>query len=166
MIQSPLAVAAVIAAVAAVSFALDRRVPALSKVGASLLCIVFGAVLSNLGVVPESSAVYDGIGGPVTSLAIAWLLLAVNLGDVRRAGPRVVGAFALACVGTAVGAFVGALLFAGAFDGDGWRLAGTLAGSYSGGSVNFVAVGRGLELPDSLFAGATAAASPVCRSHV
>ncbi|MBT8336105.1 MAG: DUF819 family protein, partial [Gemmatimonadetes bacterium] len=39
----------------------------------------------------------------------------------------------------------------------GWRLAGTLAGSYSGGTVNFVAVGRALELPDSLFAGATAA---------
>jgi uncharacterized membrane protein len=157
VIRDPLAVAAVVAAVAALAFVLDRRVPALSKVGASLLCIVFGAALSNLGVVPATSPVYDGIGGPVTSLAIAWLLLAVNLSDVRRAGPRVMGAFALACAGTAVGAFVGALLFAGAFGTDGWRLAGTLAGSYSGGSVNFVAVGRGLELPDALFAGATAA---------
>ena len=112
MIQAPLAVAAVVAAVAALAFVLDRRVPALSKVGASLLCIVFGAALSNLGLVPASSPFYDGIGGPVTSLAIAWLLLAVNLSDVPRAGPRVVGAFALACLGTAVGAFFAAICFA------------------------------------------------------
>lgn len=157
MIETPLAVAAVVAAIAALAFALDYRVPALSKVGASLLCIVFGAVLSNSGLVPETSTVYDAIGGPVTSLAIAWLLLAVNLADVRRAGPRVLGAFALACVGTALGAFVGALLFAGAFGDETWKLAGTLTGTYSGGSVNFVAVGRGLGLPGTLFAGATAA---------
>ncbi len=157
MIETPLAVAAVVAAVAALAFILDHRVPALSKVGASLLCIVFGAVLSNAGLVPESSPVYDGIGGPVTSLAIAWLLLAVNLADVRRAGPRVLAAFALACAGTALGAFAGAFLFSGAFGGETWKLAGTLTGTYSGGSVNFVAVGRGLELPDTLFAGATAA---------
>lgn len=157
MIETPLAVAAVVAAVAALAFVLDHRVPALSKVGASLLCIVFGALLSNTGLVPETSPVYDSIGGPVTSLAIAWLLLAVNLADVRRAGPRVLAAFALACVGTALGAFVGAFLFSGAFGGETWKLAGTLTGTYSGGSVNFVAVGRGLELPDALFAGATAA---------
>lgn len=157
MIQGPLAVAAVVAGVAALAFVLDYRVPALSKVGASLLCIVLGAALSNLGVVTPDSPVYATIGGPVTSLAIAWLLLAVNLSDVKRAGPRVVAAFGLACAGTALGAFVGALMFAGAFGEETWKLAGTLTGTYSGGSVNFVAVGRGLGLPDALFAGATAA---------
>lgn len=157
MITTSLALTALVAAVAALAFLLDRAVPALSKLGASLLCIILGAVLSNTGMVPVSSPVYDAIGGPVTSLAIAWLLLAVNLADVRRAGPRMLGAFGLACVGTATGAFAGALLFAGAFEGDTWRLAGTLTGTYSGGSVNFVAVGRGLGLPDGLFAGATAA---------
>jgi uncharacterized membrane protein len=38
-----------------------------------------------------------------------------------------------------------------------WKLAGTLVGTYSGGSLNFVAVGRALELPDSLFTAAAAA---------
>ena len=157
MIAEPLPLATVVAAVAALAFLLDRSVPALSRVGASLLAILLGAVLSNAGLVPAESPVYDAVGGPVTSLAIAWLLLAVNLSDLKRAGPAMVGAFALAVVGTAAGAFVGALLFAPAFGPDTWRLAGTLTGTYSGGSVNFVAVGRGLELPDRLFAGATAA---------
>jgi uncharacterized membrane protein len=81
----------------------------------------------------------------------------VNLSDLKLAGPRMVAAFGIAVMGTAVGAFVGALVFADAIGPDTWRLAGTLTGTYSGGSLNFVAVGRGLELPAALFAGATAA---------
>ena len=157
MITDPLTLAALVAAVAAGAFWLDYKVAPLSRVGASLLAIVLGAILSNLGVVPLESPVYGVIGGPITSLAIAWLLLAVNLADVRRAGPRMLAAFGLAVTGTAVGAFVGALVFGGVLGEETWKLAGTLTGTYSGGSVNFVAVGRGLELPDSLFAGATAA---------
>lgn len=157
MITSPLALAALIAAATALAFVLDRKVPLLSKVGASLVAIVLGALLSNFGLVPPDSPVYDVVGGPVTSLAIAWLLLSVNLGDLKKAGGRMLGAFGLAVTGTALGAFVGALLFGPLLGDDTWRLAGTLTGTYSGGSLNFVAVGRGLELPDRLFAGATAA---------
>lgn len=157
MITSPLALTVLVAGATALAFLLDHRVPGFSKVGASLLALVLGAVLSNTGIVPAASPVYDVIEGPLTSLAIAWLLLAVNLEDLKVAGPRMVGAFGLAALGTAVGAVVGGLLFAGTFGDQGWRLAGTFTGTYSGGSVNFVAIGRGLDLPQTLFAGATAA---------
>lgn len=157
MISSPFLLVGVVAGVTALAFWLDYTVPFLSRVGASLLAIVMGALLSNAGLVAASSPVYDAVVGPVTSLAIAWLLLAVNLRDLKRAGPRMLGAFALAVAGTTLGAAVGAVVFSGAFGADTWRLAGTLAGTYSGGSVNFVAVGRAVELPDALFAGATAA---------
>lgn len=157
MIESPLYLITLIAAATALAFLLDRLVPFLSKVGASLLALVLGAVLSNTGLVPAASPVYDAISGPVTSLAIAWLLLAVHLGDLKLAGPRMLGAFALAGFGTAVGAMVGAGIFGGTFGENTWQLAGTLTGTYSGGSVNFVSVGRGVGLPDTLFAGTTAA---------
>lgn len=157
MIDHPLTLTAVIAAATLTAFLLDYKVPALGKVGASLLALILGALLSNFGVVPAASPVYDQIAGPVTLLAIAWLLLAVNVSDLKVAGPRMVGAFALAAVGTATGAFVGALIFAGFLGDDTWRLAGTLTGTYTGGSLNFVAVGTGLGLPAQLFAGATAA---------
>lgn len=157
MISAPLSLTGAIVLATALAFWLDRNVPALSKVGASLLAILFGAVLSNTGLVPAASPVYDTIAGPVTSLAIAWLLLSVNIADVRLAGPRMLGAFGLALLGTTLGAFSGALLFAGRLGDAGWRLAGTLTGTYSGGSVNFVAVSRAVELPDSLFAGTVAA---------
>lgn len=157
MIRDPLLLGTLIVGSAGLAFWLDYRVAALSRIGASLLAILLGALLSNLGLVAPASPVYDAVGGVVTSLAIAWLLLAVNLRDLRKAGAPMLGAFAVAVTGTALGAFLGAVLFAGAFGENAWRLAGTLTGTYSGGSVNFVAVGRGVGLPDSLFAGTTAA---------
>lgn len=157
MITSALPLTAFIAGLAAFSFVLERRIPALSKVGASLLTLVFGALVSNLGLVPAASPVYDTISGPVTMLAIAWLLLSVNLSDVKKVGSRMFVAFGLAVFGTALGAFVGALIFAPSLGASGWQLAGVFTGTYSGGSVNFVSVGRVVELPDVLWAGATAA---------
>lgn len=157
MIRQPLLLAGLIAALTALALWLDYRFARVSKIGASLLAIVFGAGLSNAGVVPVTSSVYDVVTGPVTYLAIAWLLLAVDLSDVRRAGPRMIGAFTLAGVATALGAFVGAAIFSGAFGADTWKLAGVFTGTYVGGSVNFVAVGRAVELGDTMFAGATAA---------
>ncbi|MFW6193802.1 MAG: DUF819 family protein, partial [Gemmatimonadota bacterium] len=157
MIESPLAVSTVLALVTALAFWLDRNVPALSKVGASLLVIVFGALLSNFGVVAVESPVYDAVTGPVTSLAVAWLLLAVHLRDLKRAGPRMLAAYGLAAAGTLAGSFLGAVVFASVFGPDTWKLAGSFMGTYSGGSLNFVAVGREVGLPDTLFAGAAAA---------
>jgi len=157
VVQSPLFLAAIIAGATALAFLLDHRVRWLSKVGASLLALILGAILSNTGLVPATSPVYSVIGGPLTSLAIAWLLLAVNLADLKVAGPRMMGAFLLAGLGTALGAMVGGIVFAGSFGENTWRLAGVFTGTYSGGSVNFVAVARGVELPDFLFAGAAAA---------
>lgn len=157
VVESPLSLTALIAAATALAFLLDHHVRFLSKVGASLLALILGALLSNTGVVPATSVVYSVIEGPLTSLAIAWLLLAVNLSDLKVAGPRMLGAFFLAALGTALGAMVGGVVFAGKFGVDTWRLAGVFTGTYSGGSVNFVAVGRGVELPEALFAGAAAA---------
>lgn len=149
--------AALIAAVTALAFWLDHRFSVLSKVGASLLVILFGAVLSNLGVVPHTSPVYRAVEGPVTSLAIVYLLLSVSLADLREAGPRVLVVFLVASLGTSIGALLGAVTFAGALGPDTWKLAGAFTGTYTGGSLNFAAVGRGLGLPASTFAAAAAA---------
>ncbi len=157
MIQSPLALATVIAAATALAFWLDYRFPALGKVGASMLAIIFGAILSNTGLVPVSSVVYDIVLGPVTSVSIAWLLLSVDLRDLAKAGPRMTGAFAIAVTGTVLGALVAAAVYGSHFGDDTWRIAGALTGTYSGGSVNFVSVGREVGLTGTLFAGLNAA---------
>lgn len=160
MIRDPLWLATIIAVATAAALWLEARFRRAATVGAALLAILFGALLSNLDLVPLRSPVYDAVFGPVTSLAIAWLLFAVPLADLRRAGPRMLGLFALAVGGTALGAVLASPVLAPALGEDTWRLAGALTGTYAGGSLNFVAVGRALELPPSLFS-ATAAADNV-----
>ena len=156
MISEPALLTATIAAITALAFWLDLRFRWARTVGATMLVIVFGALLSNLGLVPFRSPVYDAIGGPVTSLSIVWLLFAVDVRDLRDAGPAMLGAFAIALVGTVVGAVSAGLVFAGAFGGDAWKLAGVMTGTYAGGSLNFVAVARSLDFPPALFTAATA----------
>ncbi len=157
MIDDPRALVCIITAVTALAFWLEKRQAWARKVGASLLVILFGALLSNFNVVTHVSPVYDLIGGPLTSLAIVWLLLAVDLRSVRAAGPRMGLAFALAVIATAVGALAAAWSMGTAFPDDTWRLAGVMTGTYSGGSLNFVAVGREVGLTDALFAASAAA---------
>ncbi len=157
MFHDPLTIAALIAGATALAFWLDHSYPVTAKLGASMLVIIFGAALSNTGLVPHDSAVYRGIEGPVTSLAIVYLLLAVRLGDLKRAGPMMLALFIVAAAGTALGAIAGAVLFGGSIGPETWKLAGTFTGTYTGGSLNFAAVGRGLDLPASTFAAAAAA---------
>lgn len=157
MIRDPYLLAATLAGITALAFWLDSRYGWARTVGATMLVIVLGALLSNTGLVPFESPLYDVIGGPVTSLAIVWLLFAVDVRDLKAAGPRMGAAFAIAVTATAAAAILAAILFGGAFGGDAWRLAGVMTGTYAGGSINFVAVGRAVELPPALFSAATAA---------
>ena len=62
LIESPLALATTIAAATGLAFWLDYRFPAVGKVGASMVAIIFGATLSNTGMVPISSPIYDAVG--------------------------------------------------------------------------------------------------------
>ena len=132
MISSPLALAGVVTIVAALAFWLDRRVKPLSRVGASLLAIIIGAILSNLGLVPASSPIYDAVGGPVTSLAIAWLLLSVNVSDLKDAGGPMIAAFGVAVVGWSLGA---ATFPERGFEGVGYAVHLLVAGDARSGGV-------------------------------
>jgi uncharacterized membrane protein len=156
VITDPLALAALICGVTGLGFRLEDRFLWARSVGASLLIIFFGAVLSNLDLVAAESPVYGVVSGPVTSLAIVWLLLAVDLRELKAAGPRMLLAFAVAVLATCVGAVSAAAVLGHAFPDDGWRLAGVMTGTYAGGGLNFVAVGREVGLTDSLFVAATA----------
>ncbi len=156
MIDEPLALICIIVAITALGFWLEGKFSWARQISGSLLIIFFGAVLSNLELVPIKSPVYDAIWGPVTSLAIVWLLFGVRLADLRSVGPRMLLAFGLAVAGTCAGALTAALAFGSAFPDDAWKLGGVLTGTYAGGSLNFVAVGREVELSGNLFTAAAA----------
>ncbi|MEX2177358.1 MAG: DUF819 family protein [Gemmatimonadaceae bacterium] len=124
------------------------RRTALRHVGSALVVIILGAVASNLGIIPTTSTpdapvpVYDVVFGFVAPIAIFWLLLAVNLRDVLKAGLPLIALFAVGALGTMLGVFTGMFVVNGADSiGPMYRaVGGMFTGTYTGGSVNFNAV--------------------------
>lgn len=158
-------IAAVLCGLVALSEWLVRRTPA-RHVGSALLVILLTAVVANLGLIPAGSSpeapvpIYDGIFSILAPLSILWLLLAVDLRAVLRAGPAVVGLFLVGSAATVVGVLVGMWVVRGPetvgplFA----ALGGMFAGTYTGGSLNFnaVAIGYDVMRDGPLFAGAVA----------
>ncbi|MGD2135324.1 MAG: DUF819 family protein [Gemmatimonadales bacterium] len=157
MIADPLAVLLVLAAVVYGSLKLEERFTWARALGATLLAILLAAALSNVGLLPHTSPTYDLLSGVGVNLGIALVLLGVNIHSVVRAGPRMLAAFALGAVGTVVGAIVAAFTVARHIGPETWKLAGQYAGTYTGGGVNMVAVGRTVDTSPDLFAAAIAA---------
>ena len=157
-------VAAVLAACVLVSQWLVERTP-LRHAGVSMLVIVVTAVVANLGLIPTgNSPVYDGIFGLVAPLSIFWLLLAVNLRAVRKAGPRLLLLFAVGAAGTTVGVVVGLSILGDApFGPETPAMAGMFAATYIGGSANFNALALHYDVVETgpLYAGAMAVDSGI-----
>lgn len=157
MISDPFAVFLVLAAVVYVAIWLENHVAVFRSLGAALVGILLGLVLSNIGVLPGTSPTYQFLMGTGVNVGIALILLSVDLRTIVQAGPRMLAAFGIGAVGTAAGAITGGLLLSGLVGPETWKLAGQFTGTYTGGGVNFAAIGRELGTSSDLFAAATAA---------
>src|SRR5688500_11049118 len=76
----------------------------------ALLVILSGLLLSNFGVIPLKSPVYDFVGQYLMPMAIPLLLFKANLRVIFREGGMVLGIFLLACVTTCIGSILGFFL--------------------------------------------------------
>ena len=65
--------------------------------------------------------------------------------------------FGIGAVGTALGAIVGALTWSGLIGHETWKLSGQFAGTYTGGGVNFAALGEAFDTSSDLFTAGIAA---------
>ena len=105
MIVNPAAILAILAAVVFISLWLEQNYSFFRKLGAAMVGILFGMVLSNAGLLPNNSPAYDFLVGPGVSAAVVLILLSVDVRSIRKAGPVMLKAFALGAVGTARGNF-------------------------------------------------------------
>lgn len=161
----PLYVLTVLSLLVAAAEWLVRRGP-FRHFGAALLVILLTAAAANLGVLPAGSTaeapvpVYDAIFAYVAPISLFWLLLAVNVRDVLRAGPRLIGLFLTGAAGTFAGVVLGMTLVGGAeaFAPLHQGVAGMFAGTYIGGSLNFnaLALHYGVVRDGLLYGGAVA----------
>lgn len=157
MINDPVAVFFLLALCVVVALELEARTRVFGSLGSALLGILLGMLLSNLGVIPGESPAYDFLGGPAVSAGIVLILLTVDLRTVAKAGPKMLAAFTIGGIGAAIGASVAAVLLADAIGPETWKLAGQYTATYTGGGVNFAAVGDALDTSGDLFAAGIAA---------
>ena len=150
----------ILCTLAAIVFAalwLERHVRAFTKIGSAATAILLALALSNLGLIPGESPVYDFLLGQAVIAGIILILLNVSLASIRDAGAAMLGAFAIGAVGSAFGAVVMARVVHGAIGPDAWKLSGQFTATYIGGGMNYAAVGQQLQTRSDLFTAGIAA---------
>ncbi|UCC26514.1 MAG: DUF819 family protein [Gemmatimonadales bacterium] len=156
MITSPVAITSVLALIVFGMTWLERY-PRFRKLGAAAASILFTMALSNAGLIPGASPVYDFFTGYGVLAGTVLILLSVDLSSIKAAGSAMAVAFAIGAVGSAVGAAVmGFALYPGLGE-ETYKLSGQFAATYIGGGVNFAAVAQAFDTSGELFTAGVAA---------
>ena len=112
-----------------------------------MIALITGALFSNFGLLPHTSRVYEIIVVYLVPIAVALLLFKANLRQVVTSTGGLLFVFLVCVSGTILGAFGGFLLLPLGAEAD--KLLGVFIATYTGGSMNFVAVSQALELNDA-----------------
>jgi uncharacterized membrane protein len=132
-------------------------------IGAALIVILLGALFANLNLIPSASnaiGLYSAIFHYIAPVSIFYLVLGVNLQEIKNAGLPMIGLFLLGSAATVIGVIFSYYLIdpsssLGEFSSP---MAGMIAGTYTGGSINFNAVALHYKVNETgiLYAGAIA----------
>ena len=116
------------------------------KASGVLIILCLGVLLSNIQIIPHSANAYGVVGSMLVPLAIPMLLFRADLKQVFAEVGPMLKAFIASALVIAVSIIVLTLAFDfGEYES---KVAGTLAGSYIGGSLNFVATAQAVQLDD------------------
>lgn len=157
MVSDPVAVFFILAAIVYISIWLEARFNFVRSLGAALVGILFGMLLSNVGILPGDSITYDFLIGHGVSAGIVLILLSVDIRSVKKAGPTMIKAFGIGAVGTAIGSIIMGFILFPSIGEETWKLCGQFTGTYTGGGLNFATVGKAVETSSDLFTAGIAA---------
>ena len=127
------------------------------QLGTTMVVLVLGFLVTNATGWQPQAAASAWVSGPLTSLAITQLLLAVDLRRIWPEAQRLFGPFVVAVVSTLLAVLLGAVLLKPWLQDNSTVLAGIYTATFTGGSLNFVSVARTLQPPEPLLLMATAA---------
>lgn len=147
----------VVLTLTAIGWWISSRNPIGRQLGTTMVVLLIGFLVTNLSGWQPHSSVSGWVSGPLTSLAITQLLLAVDLRRIWPEARRLVIPFAASAISTLMAVLAGAVLFSPWLGAQSALLAGVFTATFTGGSLNFVSVARTLTLSESLMLLATAA---------
>ena len=144
-------------ALTALGWLLARRTAWGRQLGMTMVVLLLGLLVSNLAGVQLQAEAASWVNGPLASLAIGLLLLAVDLRRLWPQARQLLGPFLVAALSTVLGVLLGGWLLHPLLGEDWDVLAGMYTATFTGGSLNFVSVARTLNPPETLLTMATAA---------
>ncbi len=156
MIQHPMAILAVLLAVLALLFMIDRH-PVLGKIFKVVPLLVFAyfipTILSNTGVIPLDSPLYDFIVQWLLPASLVLLTLSVDVKAILGLGRNTIILFLVGTLTIVLGGPLAYLLLGWLTPIDlgveAWKGLAALSGSWIGGGANFIAIGKSVGVLDS-----------------
>jgi uncharacterized membrane protein len=151
LITSSAGIIATLAAVASLFFYLEKKTgwTIFNYFPPLIFIYLIPVALSNTGVIPSKSPVYDFMGANILPMFLVIMLLNVDLLATIRVMGRGIFVMLLGTLGVVVGAPIGYLIVSHGLDPEAWKGFGALAGSWIGGTGNMLAVGQMVELDES-----------------
>jgi uncharacterized membrane protein len=137
---------AALLAICAVAAGLERTALGRRISGAGIILLT-ALVVAQFEILPKTAPLYGAIWTYMVPLAIALFLLKADLVRVFSEGGRVLVAFLVGMAGTIVGAGLAALVVD--LGADEAKIAAVFTATYTGGSLNFVAVAEAVGFDDN-----------------
>lgn len=130
---------AILVSSAALAIVLEQKYKWANKVTGCILALLFMLILSNLNIIPTQSKVYDCVWDYVVPLAVPMLLFHANIKKIWKGSGRMLLIYFISSLGTLIGGFISYIILKG-FINNLNDLVPMFVGTYTGGSVNFVAM--------------------------
>lgn len=146
LVTSPIGILAILSGITSGFFYLERKTRWKLFNYFPPLLFIYAAplILSNTGILANSSPLYDWMSDAVLPLFLILMLLDVELVSTIRVMGKGVFVMLFGTVGVVLGAPVGYLAVKHGLDPDSWKGFGALAGSWIGGTGNMAAASKGL----------------------
>lgn len=141
---------AVVLAIVAVSILLEQRFKWAAMLSSTMLVIIFGFILANVGLIPHASPVFSSMTSVVLVCSIPLLLFKADVKEIFRSSGKLFVLFHVAALGTLIGALVLYFIFGGVENAK--YLLVMYAGAQVGGTVNLVAMAKMFGAPENVVA--------------
>ncbi|MDL2272143.1 DUF819 family protein [Desulfovibrio sp. OttesenSCG-928-I05] len=130
---------AVMTMIAAGAIILEQKYDWASKMTGCVIALIGAMILSNLQIIPVDAPAYDAVWGYVVPLAIPMLLFKADVKKIWKESGRTLLIYLISGAGTIVGGFTAYYMF-GSSVPEPVGVTAMMVGTYSGGSVNLVAM--------------------------
>lgn len=150
-ISSPAGVIMALAAIASFFFYLEKKTgwKLFSYFPPLIFIYTFPVLLSNTGIIPSKSPVYDFMGSNLLPMFLVIMLLNVDIMATIKVMGKGIFVMLLGTLGVIVGAPIALLVVKSGLGEGAWQGFGALAGSWIGGTANMLSVARMIELDET-----------------